>query len=465
MRISRRNLSLLVESLLTEGMFYDEIEKGAAKKILKMYRSFIWKCFHDSYKAEGTLGYFIPSPIDALDAFFKKQHGFDIKDDMKAAYARPIVQEALEEIELIFLRNIKSILDDSRLVPYDLIGRGEDERIRSVNRGKVLSWCLQRAKKDIANNTAESLFDDFADCPLNNWKNLKIITSPITLRIFMVLDEIGETILKANRYKKELPVKISYPRLLRRMDDWPNDVELFFQYRHLLPNDRQEISDYRSHVEINQVINSIRDAITAEKEEEELKATLTHRQETSKEAKKGLLFYRGGLYAADNEPYLKTRNPNTGYYTNPDSEGIVVANELNREAAKLVGSDRPEPKREGENWPGREPCDWCTAGNTDHDYYAQYKTDGDLFYVEIQGKRYQIHFATGQYMNVTDNPIYGEEYVKVLTVLFNELAKEFGGFDEMDTRGVYTTARKIRDKYRGSAGALDACGLLGAPQY
>lgn len=465
MRISRRNLSLLVESLLTEGMSYDEIEKGAAKKILKLYRSFIWKCFHDSYKSEGTLGYFIPAPIDALGAFFKKQHGFDIKDDIRAAYAKPVVQEALEELELIFLRNIKSIVDDQRLVPYDLIGRGEDERIRSVNRGKVLSWCLQRAKEDIANNTAESLFDDFADCPLNNWKNLKIITSPITLRIFIVLDEIGETILKANRYKKELPVKISYPRLLRRMDDWPNDVELFFQYRHLLPDDRQEISDYRSHVEINQVINSIRDAITAEKEEEELKATLTQRQETSRNAKAGLLFYRGGLYAADNVPYLKTRNPNTGYYTNPDSEGIVVANELNRDAAKLVGSDRPEPRREEENWPSKEPCDWCTAGNTDYDYYDYYKKQGDLFYVEIQGKRYQIHFASGQLMDVTDNPINLLEKEKVLDVLFNALAQEFGGFSEMNSQGVYPAALKIRDKYKGTAHWLNELGYLGPPQY
>ena len=68
-------------------------------------------------------------------------------------------------------------------------------------------------------------------------------------------------------------------------------------------------------------------------------------------------------------------------------------------------------------------------------------------------------------MNVTDNSIHGREKEKVLTVLFDALAQEFGGFSEMNDEGVYTAALKIRDKYPESAYALDAVGLLGAPQY
>ena len=467
MRISKRNLKLLVENLLTEGMTYSEVEKGAVKKILKLYRSFIWKCFHEPLRAPDSLDDFLPAPIDSLRRFLIGKHALDIGKDMKAEYTNLTVKEALQNLELLFISKIPDIVSETRLTPVDLIGRGEDERIRDVNRGKVLSWALKTAKQDMANNDALSLYDDFADMPIGDWSQLSVITSPITWRIFVVLDQINDAILSASRYKRSLPKRISYPRMLRRMGNWTNDVELFFQYRHLLPDDRQEITDYRGHLEISQAISEIRDAIDREKEGDASEMSLTLRQSESKEAKAGLSFYRGGLYKdnSTSAAYLKTRNHNTGYYTDPDGEGIVVAKVLNKEGAKLVGSNRPAPKREGENWPSKEPCDWCTAANTEHDYYGQYAKMGDIFYVEIGGKRYQIHFATGQYMDVTDNEIHGEEFDKVFTVLFDELAKEFGGFNEMDSTGAYPAALKIRDKYRGSAAALDAVGLLGAPQY
>lgn len=47
MRISRRNLSLLVEHLLVEGMSYEEVKKGAPKKILKLYKSYMWKAINE----------------------------------------------------------------------------------------------------------------------------------------------------------------------------------------------------------------------------------------------------------------------------------------------------------------------------------------------------------------------------------------------------------------------------------
>jgi len=469
MRISRRNLSLLVESLLTEGMSYSEVEKGAVKKILKMYRSFIWKCFHEPLEAAGTLDNMRPEPIDALRSFLISKHDFDISKDMEAAYTNPTVKEALQKLALLFISNIPDIVESDRLTPRDLIGRGEDERIRDVNRGKVLSWALKTAKQDMTNNTAMSLYDDYMNAPIGDWSQLKVITSPITWRIFVILDSMSRSILHASRYKRNLPRKISDIRMLRRMDNWTNDVELFFQYRHLLPDNAQEIADYRGHVEISQAISEIRNAIDREKEGNESEISLTIRQKESRAAKAGLNFYRGSLYA-NNPPgsaYLKTRNPNTGYYTKPDASGVVVANILNREAAKLVGSNRPAPRGEdeGESWPSKEPCDWCTAGNTEYDYYGQYAERGDLFYVEVGGKRYQVHFATGQFMDVTDNELHGEEFKKVLDVLFDALAQEFGGFNEMNDEGAYTAALKIAEKYSGSDTALDAVGLLGAPQY
>ena len=46
MRISRRNLSLLIESLLTENLNREEVAKTVPKKIRKMVTSILYKATH-----------------------------------------------------------------------------------------------------------------------------------------------------------------------------------------------------------------------------------------------------------------------------------------------------------------------------------------------------------------------------------------------------------------------------------
>jgi hypothetical protein len=70
---------------------------------------------------------------------------------------------------------------------------------------------------------------------------------------------------------------------------------------------------------------------------------------------------------------------------------------------------------------------WCTAATQSSNYYERYARQGKLYILlptkpRYDGEKYQLHFATGQFMDETDEPI---DIADLLTVRFPELLPFF----------------------------------------
>ena len=473
MRISRRNLSLLVESLLVEGISYQDLRPGKEKKILKIYKSIVFSLSRSLSSAprEGLLGGTIDSmvfnyllktaPEEQVPLLRRKTLDGDYSF---IDYESPAWKEEEKRILLVFASAAQTLTAMGTLIPSDARGPGETYKDEEVNRGMILTWLVKKSVEDFAKFSKESaegirMYNVEQFEPLYDKHHVKSlatddeIQSPLTIVILNSLEVLSEDMKKGydkiqrQRYDGKTGHYLSARDLNINTGRWIPDVEKFYMFRHLLPPEKKQLNSFRSYKDLHETLEAAEPAIASYKEKKAAKELVAAVQSGAK-------FFRGG-WSLDEEGRL-TPNPKTEYYTKPDDEGIVVAEELNREAAIAFCRDKPQ---------GREHCDWCTGATVDTNYYEQYSSQGPLFYVEVRGKRFQIHFASGQYKDVHDSEIQGDEYEKVLTVLFDELSKEFGGFNEMDSNGAYLAALKIRDKYRGSAAALDAVGLLGAPQY
>jgi len=474
MKISRRNLSLLVESLLVEGMSFEDLRPGKEKKILKIYKSIVFSISRSLSSAtrEGLLGGIIDS---MLKGYLRKVapeeqvpvllHRILEGDYSFIDYESPEWKEEEKRILMILASATQPITYMSSLIPSDVTGPGEMPKDALVNKGMILTWLVKKSAEDFAKLSKESaegirMYDVQKFEPLYD-KHYHVeslatddeIQSPLTIVILNSLEVLSQDMKKGYdkiqqaRYDGKTGHYLSARDLNMHTGGWSSDVEKFYMFRHLLPAEKRQLNSFRSYKELRETLEAAEPAIALYKEKKAAK-------ELAAAVQSGAKFFRGG-WNLDEEGRL-TPNPETEYYTKPDSEGIVVAEELNREAAIAFCRDKPQ---------GREHCAWCTGATVDTNYYEQYASQGPLFYVEIRGKRFQIHFASGQYKDVHDSEIQGNVYEKVLDVLLAELAKEFGGFNEMNSQGVYPAALKIRDKYKGSVYALDRLGYLGPPQY
>lgn len=474
MRISRRNLSLLVESLLVEGMSYQDLRPGKEKKILKIYKSIVFSLSRSLSSAtrEGLLGGTIDSMVFnyLLKTAPKEQVPLLRRKTLDGDYSfidyeSPAWKEEEKRILLVFASATQPLTAMGTLIPSDARGPGESYKDEEVNRGIILTWLVKKSVEDFAKFSKESAegihmynveqFEPLYDKHYHV-KSLATddeIQSPLTIVILNSLIVLSEDMEKGydkiqrQRYDGKTGHYLSARDLNINTGRWIPDVEKFYMFRHLLPPEKKQLNSFRSYKDLHETLEAAEPAIAEYKKKKAGK-------ELAGAVEGGAKFFRGG-WNLDDEGRL-VPNPQTEYYTKPDNEGIVVAEEMNREAAIAFCRDKPQ---------GREHCEWCTGATVDTNYYEQYASQGPLFYVEIRGKRYQLHFASGQFMDVKDNHISGDVYQEVLTVLFNELAKEFGGFNEMDSNGAYPAAFQILQKYQGSKAALDVVGLLGAPQY
>ena len=463
MKISKRNLSLLVESLLVEGMSYQDLRPGKEKKILKIYKSIVFSLSRSLSSAtrEGLLGGTIDSMVKGYLRKVAPEETAPVLlqrvldgDYSFIDYESPAWKEEEKRILLILASATQPLVSMDTLIPDDVRGPGESLEDEQVNRGMILTWLVQKSVEDFANFSVEQ-FETLYDKHYHV-KSLAAddeIKSPLTIVILNSLEVLSEDMKKGYDYKQRPRYDGKTGHYLSTRDlnihtgRWKPDVEKFYMFRHLLPRGRKQLNSFRSYKDLHETLEAAEPAIAEYKKKKAAK-------ELAGAVEGGAKFFRGGWNLDDKGRLVP--NPQTEYYTKPDSEGIVVAEEMNREAAIAFCRDKPQ---------GREHCEWCTGATVDTNYYERYASQGPLFYVEIRGKRYQLHFATGQFMDVSDKQISGDVYQEVLTVLFNELAKEFGGFNEMDSNGAYPAAFQILQKYRGSKAALDAVGLLGAPQY
>jgi hypothetical protein len=71
---------------------------------------------------------------------------------------------------------------------------------------------------------------------------------------------------------------------------------------------------------------------------------------------------------------------------------------------------------------------WCTASKTSTNYYNSYSKDGDLYILlpkqpKYDGEKYQLHFASGQFMNEEDYQV--DNIVELLDMRFGNLVDFF----------------------------------------
>ena len=71
---------------------------------------------------------------------------------------------------------------------------------------------------------------------------------------------------------------------------------------------------------------------------------------------------------------------------------------------------------------------WCTASRTSTNYFNHYSNDGDLYILlpkkpQHEGEKYQLHFASGQFMNEEDYQV--EDIIDLLELRFGNLVDFF----------------------------------------
>ena len=71
---------------------------------------------------------------------------------------------------------------------------------------------------------------------------------------------------------------------------------------------------------------------------------------------------------------------------------------------------------------------WCTASRTSTNYFGHYSKDGPLYILlpkkpQHEGEKYQLHFASGQFMNEEDYPV--EDIIDLLELRFGNLVDFF----------------------------------------
>jgi len=181
-----------------------------------------------------------------------------------------------------------------------------------------------------------------------------------------------------------------------------NSLEKFGQFKHLLnPAEKRDLFRIKDMQELFSIIEAHEEVIDAENKR--LGSRIS-----GENVIKGFIPLRGGLNIVGGNTIQK--NSQTGFYTKPDSEGVVIGEIHTKAAAVKLGSD----------------TEWCTAApglNYFHDYY---ESDDPLIYIEIGGTRWQFSYSSHQFMDEGDNPIQKEKEIELSRLVWRELRQKYG---------------------------------------
>ena len=120
----------------------------------------------------------------------------------------------------------------------------------------------------------------------------------------------------------------------------------------------------------------------------------------------GFIRLRGDFYMAGGKI---DKNPATGFYTQPDSEGIVIGEIHTKAAAVKIGTD----------------SGWCTAA-PGLDYFKNYyRVNDPLIYVEDNGKRYQFSYGMHEFRTEQDAAVPRPDLIKYSKLVWEELRQRY----------------------------------------
>jgi len=181
-----------------------------------------------------------------------------------------------------------------------------------------------------------------------------------------------------------------------------NSLEKFGQFKHLInPAEKRDLFRIANMQELFSIIETHEEAIDAENKRLGSKIS-------GENVIKGFIPLRGGLNITAGNMIQK--NTQTGFYTKPDSEGIVVGEIHSKAAAVKLGID----------------TDWCTAAPGLSFFDDYYEPNDPLIYIEIAGSRYQFSYHKKQFMNIRDEPVSGEIKNKLSNIIWKSLTDKYG---------------------------------------
>ena len=181
-----------------------------------------------------------------------------------------------------------------------------------------------------------------------------------------------------------------------------NSLEKFGQFKHIInPPEKRDLFRIKDMQELFSIVEAHEEAIDAENKR--LGSRIS-----GENVIKGFIPLRGELNIAGENMIRK--NTQTGFYTKPDSEGIVIGEIHSKAAAIKLGID----------------TDWCTAAPGLSFFDDYYETNDPLIYIEIRGSRYQFSYHKKQFMDINDEPVSREIKDKLSNIVWKALTDKYG---------------------------------------
>ena len=181
-----------------------------------------------------------------------------------------------------------------------------------------------------------------------------------------------------------------------------NSLEKFGQFKHLLnPPEKRDLFRIANMQELFSIVEAHEEAIDAEN-------TRIGARVSAENVIAGFIPLRGGLNIVGEN--IIQKNPQTGFYTKPDSEGIVIGEIHSKPTSIRLGSG----------------TDWCTAApglNYFNDYYAP---EDPLIYIEVRGTRWQFSYGSNQFMDKHDDPIGREKEIELSRLVWQAMTNIYG---------------------------------------
>lgn len=210
-----------------------------------------------------------------------------------------------------------------------------------------------------------------------------------------------------------------------------NNLEKFGQFKHLInPPEKRDLFRIENMQELFSIVEAHEAVIDAENER--LGSRIS-----AENVMKGFVPLRGGLNIVSGNVIQK--NPQTGFYTKPDSEGFVIGEIHNKAASVRLGSG----------------TEWCTAApglNYFNDYYSP---DDPLYYIEDNGERFQFSYGAKQFMNSDDIPIEKTLIQRYTRMLADLLTQRDGSIQNEKLAEYLASQNLVQEKWIKIAGLLN----------
>lgn len=210
-----------------------------------------------------------------------------------------------------------------------------------------------------------------------------------------------------------------------------NSLEKFGQFKRLInPPEKRDLFRIENMQELFSIIEAHEAVIDAENERLGSRISADN-------IMTGFVPLRGGLNIVSGNVIQK--NPQTGFYTKPDSEGFVIGEIHNKAASVRLGSG----------------TEWCTAAPGLDYFNDYYSPDDPLYYIEDNGERFQFSYSNNHFMNSDDIPIEKTLIQRYTRMLADLLTQRDGSIQNEKLAEYLASQGLVQEKWIKIAGLLN----------